>query len=665
MIVDALFEALGNLLTLHHFMYLMVGVLVGLVVGVLPGLGGIVGMSLLLPFVYGMDPTSALAMLIGMLPVLAISDTFASVLMGIPGSSASQATILDGFPLAKKGQAARALSAAFTASLFGGLFGALVLTICVLIARPLILSFGAAELFMLTLFGLSMVGVLSGQSLAKGVAACAAGLALGAVGAAPATGEYRMDFDTLYLMDGVPLVVVGLALFAVPEIGDLLRKNSTIADKASSLGSGWLQGIRDSWIYRWLTLRCAGLGAILGMIPGLGGSVVDWIAYGHVVQTSKDRSQFGKGDIRGVIAPESTTSAKEGGGLVPTLLFGIPGSGSMAILLAGMVLIGLQPGPSMVSENLNITYTIVWSLAIANVVGTVLCIVLAPGIARITTIRYALIAPFMLLIISFAAFQPSRSFMDLLALLVLGVFGMLLRRFGWPRPAFLIGFVLATQGERYLYQAVQFSGWSFFGRPIVIAIALIIIVSVWLGARSNKAGGGQIQTEGGGKIADTTQMWPQIAFTCLILALFLFTGYESLDLSFLAKVFPAGIAIVGLGAALWVLWPQLRGTRESPEVFDGEDERKVGDDGPVGPLKYIAWLAGFVGLIGLVGYFLAVVGFFLVFLRLVAKANWLTTLLLTAAAGSLILVLASALNMVMPEGLLQQHFYQYLFWPLR
>ncbi|MHB2266501.1 tripartite tricarboxylate transporter permease [Aliihoeflea sp. PC F10.4] len=665
MIVEALTQALGNVLTLNHFMYLMIGVLVGLVVGVLPGLGGIVGMSLLLPFVYGMEPTAALAMLVGILPVLATSDTFASVLMGIPGSSASQATILDGFPLAKKGQAARALSAAFTASLVGGLFGALVLTVCVLIARPLILSFGAAELFMLTLFGLSMVGVLSGQSLAKGVAACAAGLALGSVGAAPATGEYRMDFDTLYLMDGVPLVVVGLALFAIPEIGDLLRKNSTIAEKTSSLGSGWLQGIKDSWMYRWLTLRCAGLGAILGMIPGLGGSVVDWIAYGHVVQTSKDRSQFGKGDIRGVIAPESTTSAKEGGGLVPTLLFGIPGSGSMAILLAGMILIGLQPGPSMVSDNLDITYTIVWSLAIANVVGTILCIVLAPGIARITTVRYALIAPFMLLIISFAAFQPSRSLMDLVALLVLGVFGIFLRRFGWPRPAFLIGFVLATQGERYLYQAVQFSGWSFFGRPIVIAIALIIILSVWLGARSNKAGGGQIQTEGGGKIADTTQMWPQIAFTGLILALFLFTGYESLDLSFLAKVFPAGIAIFGLAAALWVLWPQLRGNRASPEVFDGEDERKVGDDGPVGPLKYVAWLAGFVGLISLVGYFLAVIAFFVIFLKVVAKANWLTTILLTAAAAGLIMVLVSALNMQMPEGLLQQYYWQHLVWPLR
>lgn len=669
MVVEALFEALANVLTLQHFTYLMIGILVGLVVGVLPGLGGIVGMSLLLPFVYGMDPTSALAMLIGMLPVLAISDTFASVLMGIPGSSASQATILDGFPMSKKGEAARALSAAFSASLIGGLFGAFVLTVCVLIARPLILSFGAAELFMLTLFGLSMVGVLSGQSLAKGIAACAAGLALGSVGAAPATGEYRMDFDTLYLMNGVPLVVVGLALFAVPEIGDLLRRNATISEKTetggSSLGKGWVQGVKDTWIYRWLTLRCAGLGAILGMIPGLGGSVVDWIAYGHVVQTSKDRSQFGKGDVRGVIAPESTTSAKEGGGLVPTLLFGIPGSGSMAIFLAGMVLIGLQPGPAMVGQNLGMTYTIVWSLAIANLIGTVLCIVLAPGIARITTIRFALIAPFMVMIISFAAFQPSRSLYDLVALLVLGVVGILLRRFGWPRPAFLIGFVLATQGERYLYQAVQFSGWSFFTRPIVIVIMLIIVLSVWLGARSNKAEGASIQTEGAGQISAATKIWPQLAFTGVVMALFLFTIYDTYDLSFLGKIFPIGIATVGLAAVLFVLWPQIRGNRESREVFDGEEKRRAEDDGPVGPLKYIAILAGFVGLISLVGYFLALVLFFILFLHFVAKTRGWVTLILTAVAGVVLLTLASALNMVLPQGLLQEHLYDYLVWPLR
>ncbi|MCG8593196.1 MAG: tripartite tricarboxylate transporter permease, partial [Kiloniellales bacterium] len=214
--LEALLIALGNLLTLEYAQFLALGVLLGLAVGIFPGLGGIVGLSLCLPFLWGMDPTSALALLIGLVAVIPTSDTFTSVLMGIPGSSASQATVLDGFPLAKKGEAARALGAAFAASLFGGLFGAVILTGFVLIARPIILAFGSAELFMLTVLGLSMVGVLAGRSLWKGLAACGLGLLLGMQGGAPATGEWRLTFGSNYLTDGIPLVVLALGIFAVP-----------------------------------------------------------------------------------------------------------------------------------------------------------------------------------------------------------------------------------------------------------------------------------------------------------------------------------------------------------------------------------------------------------------------------------------------------------------
>ena len=495
-LLDTFISALADLLTVSHMISLVIGVLLGLVVGVLPGLGGIVGLSLLLPFLYGMDPSSALAMMIGVLAVVPTSDTFASILMGIPGSTASQATVLDGFPLSKKGEGARALAAAFSASMFGGVFGALVLTAFVIIARPIILSFGTAELFALTIFGLSMVGVLSGANLTKGVATAALGLVFGMIGAAPATGEYRMEFDLLYLVDGIPLVIVALGLFAVPEIVDLLRGQSSIAKGKAVLGKGWLQGVKDTWAYKWLVLRCSGIGTIVGAVPGLGGAVVDWIAYGHVVQTSRDKSQFGKGDIRGVIAPESANNACAGGTLIPALLFGIPGSGATAVFLSALILIGVQPGPSMAdpARDLHLTYTVVWSLALASIVGTALCIVLAPWIARLTTIRYVLIAPFMIMVISFSAFQASRSLYDMVALLVMGVIGIFLRRFGWPRPAFLIGFALATEAERYLYQAVQFQGWGFAGRPLVLTIIAITVISVWFGIRRRPGDGGECRT---------------------------------------------------------------------------------------------------------------------------------------------------------------------------
>jgi len=246
-------------------------------------------------------------------------------------------------------------------------------------------------------------------------------------------------YDIPYLTDGIKLVIVGLGIFAVPEIVSLLRQDKSIA-KDSTLGLGWTEGLKDWWRNIWLSVRCSVIGVIVGVIPGLGGSVVDWIAYGHAVQSTKDKSQFGSGEIRGVIGPESSNNAKEGGGLVPTLIFGIPGSASMAVFIGGLALLGFEAGPQLIQFNLELTYTIVWSLALANVIGAGLCIALSGGIARLTTIQFTLLAPFLLMMISFAAFQSRQSLGDLVALFAVSLIGIFLRRFDWSRPAFLIGF---------------------------------------------------------------------------------------------------------------------------------------------------------------------------------------------------------------------------------
>jgi TctA family transporter len=652
--MDIIFGALFDLLTVERMMFMMLGVSVGLVIGVLPGLGGIAGLSLLLPFIYGMDATSALAMLIGLIAVIPTSDTFSSILMGIPGSSASQATVLDGFPMARQGQGARALSAAFFASMIGGFFGAVVLTVSVMAARPIILLFGSAELFMLTLFGLSTVAALSGGNMAKGVASACLGLAFGMIGAAPATGEYRMDFDTLYLSDGLPLVIVGLGIFALPELFNLLRSGGAIAEH-NPMGTGWLQGMKDVLKNPWLVIRCSGIGALIGAIPGIGGSVVDWIAYSHAMQTTKDTSKFGKGEIRGIIAPESANNATQGGALLPTLLFGIPGSGSMAIFLAGMILIGLQPGPAMADRDLGVTYTIIWSLAIANFVGTLLCILLAPGIAKLTTIRYPLIAPFMIMVISFAAFQATRSTYDLIALFAVGILGLFLRRFGWSRPAFLIGFVLALGAERYLYQAVQFSGWGFLTRPVALVILALTLLSLWAGLRRSQA----VNTEGSADESRAASMVPQIVFTALMLVFFAWVMVEGLKNSYLAALMPVAVAAIGGAAVLLVLVVQARGaTGAGTANFD--QEAKTTD---AGPWTFVGWALGFLGLTMLIGFFAALALFFLGFLRVVARCGWVQTLVLTAAACAFILVMASSLNLIFPGGLLQEH--MDLPWPLR
>jgi len=664
-VIETLLSALGSLLAVEHLFFMLIGVSVGLIIGVIPGLGGIAGLSLLIPFLYGMDEISALAMLIGLVAVIPTSDTFSSVLMGIPGSSASQATVLDGFPLARNGQAARALSAAFISSMFGGVFGAIVLTGFVVIARPLILSFGSAELFMLALFGLSMVAVLAGKSLAKGLAACCVGLIIGSIGGAPATGEFRMIFGSDYLYDGIPLVIVGLGFFAIPEIADLLRRNAAIA-QGNALGAGWFQGLRDWWANVWLSIRCSGFGCIIGAIPGLGGSVVDWIAYGHAVQTVKKDPQFGKGDIRGVIAPESANNAMQGGALLPTMLFGIPGSGAMAVFLGGMVLLGIEPGPSMVGTDLNITYSIIWSLALANIFGAGICLLLALPISKLTQIPFQKLAPFMIVLICFAAFQATRSLADLVALVGLGVLGVLMKRFGWPRPALLIGYVLAPQAETYFYQALQFNGWAFLGRPGVIALGLMTLASVWFGLRnrvdeSAPTAGSDQQIH---KLTDKASRLPQLAFGAGITAIFLLAAEDSLNHGFLAQVFPLSVALIGLVMSA-ILLPQLWFSKAGHHAHcDNElTGDHVGQDGMGNLWGGLAWITGLVAMTALVGFYLALLVFFPVFLRVRAQTGWLATVIMTAAAAGFVLLLAWALSLNFPSGVLQD--FADLPWPLR
>ena len=555
--------------------------------------------------------------------------------------------------------------------MFGGVFGAIVLTGAVVIARPLILSFGSAELFMLALFGLSMIGVLSGNSMAKGIAACALGLGLGSLGMAPAHGTERFTFDSLYLMSGIPLIVVALGTFALPEIVDLLRADSSIASDGK-LGSGWGQGVRDVIKNRWLALRCAGMGALIGIIPGLGGSVVDWLAYGHAVQTTKDRENFGKGDIRGVIAPESANNACAGGALVPTLLFGIPGSGSMAIFLAAMILIGVQPGPGMAdpARDLNLTYVVIWTLALANVVGAGFCLLVAPGIARLTTIDFKVFAPFMIVVISFGALQATRSIGDMVALLIIGVVGIFLKRFGWSRPAFLIGFVLAPQVETYLYQAVQFNGWAFLMKPMVLGILAITALSVWFGIRKGPTDANELAMDTEGATAghmehhaNVRNVLPQAVFTSAVVLAFGYILWASRDLPFLDQVFPIMIGAIGLLSALFVLTLQWRvhashGLFASSANFDGDAGSTDN-----GQWKFVGWLMGFGVLIWLLGFVLALTLFFVAFLKVVARSGWLRTVILTALALGILLFITGIFNMQLPRGLLQEQV-QTLPWPI-
>ncbi|MFX1554607.1 MAG: tripartite tricarboxylate transporter permease [Promethearchaeota archaeon] len=473
-------EALLILLNPFHLGMLTIGVLVGIVVGILPGLGGVVGMAILIPFVWDMEPHAALALFMGVTAVLRTVDTIPAVLFAVPGTAGSQATIMDGYPMARRGEAGRALGAGFTASMIGGVFGAAALSVSLPIARPLILLLGSPELFMFTLLGISMVGVLSGRRPLKGIIAGLFGVLLATVGGAPAGYGFRYTFDSPYLFEGFPLVVVAIGLFALPEITDLVIKGTTISD-VPSLGKGLFQGVKDAFNNMSIIIRCSALGTYIGLLPGLGAAPANWIAYGHVIQTCRNRKTFGKGDVRGVIGPESANDASQGGSLIPTILFGIPGSAAMAVFLFALLILGIEPGPSMVTKHLSLAFTMVWTLALGNIIASGICLALTRPIARITTIRIHYWVPFVVMVVILGAFQCTRHWGDLIALLGFGLLGWFMKRTRWPRPPLLIGFVLSIIAEKYLWISVLRYGADWLGRPVVIIIGLFTVFSIYMG----------------------------------------------------------------------------------------------------------------------------------------------------------------------------------------
>ena len=643
---DVIVETLLRLLSGWHLVYLLIGVYVGLVMGVLPALGGTAGMAVLLPFVFGLDAELALPMMIGMMAVTPTADTFPSVLMGIPGSNSSQSTVLDGFPMSKRGEGARALSAAFSSSLIGGIVGAAFLTVAIFFALPFLLMIGFGEQLMLILLALTMVGTLTGASPLKGLATCGIGLLVGTVGTAPTTGSQRMTFDLSYMIDGVPLVIVGLGLFALPEIVDLVRRQAKISETGTSLGSGWIQGVKDTFIHWGIVVRCSLIGVVIGALPGIDGSVINWVSYSHVVQTSKDKSRFGKGDVRGVLGPESANNAQDGGALIPTLLFGIPGSGSMALLLAGFILVGIEPGVEMITTNIDLTYTIIWSLALGSIFGAGTCVFLAKPIAKLTVVPAAIIAPFMFILIFFSAFQATRDWGDLAILIILGILGIYMRRFGWSRPAFMIGFVLSGQLENGLYRVTQVYGFSFLERPVVIVLVVMLAVAIYAAFRFKPKA--EPLLDAPAHSADNRL--PQLIFVGVLILIVAYALVQSFSWNFATSLMPRSVAFVTLLLLLPLAAAMVRTGKSAPFFYDSEREAFSGQVEYRTNEYYIALLAATMVGAWLFGFVVATTAFLYFFLWNKAKLKHWQCALGAACLVVSLLMISSLLGLRFPSS---------------
>ena len=478
---DAVWAGFAGATGWPAFGLMLMTIPIGLVIGMIPGLGGNLGLALLIPFTFGMDPTSGFAFLLGMHAVVHTGGSIPAILVDTPGTGPNAATCIEGFPMAQKGEAGRALGAALTSSMVGGVLGAIFMAMVIPIVRPMVLAFGPPEFFMLAMMGVAFISLMSGNSILKGLMAGGMGFIISFVGMDPQTGVVRFSFGVLNLMDGINIVTVVVGLFAVAEVIDMgLKKGGIAHGKSPNLkGSGVMQGVKDCFTNWWLLLRCSLIGQMIAMIPGLGGDAAAFICYGHALQTTKRKNEFGKGCVEGVIATDAAHNSKEGGGLIPTLAFGVPGSSGMAILLGAFLVLGVSPGKEMFSDHLDLVFSMVWVLVFANIIAVAICLPLAGSMAKITFLRTSVMIPFILSFGLLGSYLTTSRISDILITVLFGVIGYGMKKFDYARGPLILGIVLGKIAENALHVSLSLYGMSFVFRPIASVILLITLTTIF------------------------------------------------------------------------------------------------------------------------------------------------------------------------------------------
>jgi TctA family transporter len=495
--LEAISSGLAALMTPQAMLFMFIGVIYGLVIGILPGLGGVVAMALLLPFTYGFEKAATLALLLGAHIATIWGDSVTSILFSVPGSAKGLALCFDGYPMTKQGQATRALSASATGALMGGVIGAVFLALCIPLIRPVILALGPSEYLMMALWGLTVIATFSDGSLLKGLIASLLGVLVAFIGTDVVTATPRFTFGIEFLMDGVSFPVAMIGLFAVSEMMKLSIKGAPIVDRklVQETSTVW-QGVKDAVTHWWLVVRSSFLGLWIGVLPGVGASVAGLAAYAQAVQTSRSPERFGKGAVEGVIAPDATMGANEGGGLMPTLAFGIPGGESMALLLVAFIGLGVVPGPDMLTKHLDLVFSMVWIIVIANITVTVIGLAICPALARLPTLHANLMVPVVLSVCFVGAYATRSRIEDVVVAAIFGVLGYVMDKYRYSRANFVIGMVLAVMIERNLHISLTLYGDDFLlQRPIALAMLLFVVVTAALPfvrkwrRRSRAAGG--------------------------------------------------------------------------------------------------------------------------------------------------------------------------------
>ncbi len=490
---EAVRIALETIFTPTNLLFIVLATLLGLIAGIFPGLGGPVAMSLLIPITFQLDKNVAIMILVANLGGTAFGGSITAILLNTPGDAPNAATLLDGYPLTRQGRAGEAIGASALSSAAGALLGVALFLVTIPFIRQLAVAFHSVDIFWLALLGLATIAVVTRGSVIGDLIAGAFGLMLAFHGLNTVTGTARYTFDTDYLLSGFPLVPLIIGLFAISEMIKLMGENSSIASDVEVSG-GVLKGAKEV-VRNWsVFLRSSAIGWLVGIVPGAGGTVANFLAYLQAQHTDEDPDSFGTGNIKGVIASEAANDAKDGGAMIPTLGLGIPGSASTAVLLGAFIIHGITPGPLLFRENLQIVFIVIFALVIANLLTSTVGLISAKYLVRITSVSVTVIAPIVIVVAMYGAFVVRGQMLDVALTAGFGLIGLMMVKFDLSRVALIIALVLGPIAEDNFHRALQISSGDvgvLYARPLslilISLIVLMLLLPVYRSVRSSGA----------------------------------------------------------------------------------------------------------------------------------------------------------------------------------
>lgn len=486
-----LLQGFETALTWSNLLYCFIGVMLGMVIGVLPGLGPVSGTALLIPLTFGMEPVSAIIMLSGIFYGAMYGGTITSVLVNVPGEAASVITCIDGYEMTKQGRAGTALGVAAIGSFIGGIVAVVALTFVGPVLSGVAIKFGPPEFFAIMLLGMTMIVALMGKSLVRGLIAAFIGLLLAMVGQDMISGDQRFTFGSLQLLDGIDFTIMAMGLFGISEIL-LYAENPTKIKKTEKIKG--LFPNRKEWGPTFKSIgRGTGIGMILGLIPGANSIIASTFSYIVEKKAAKDPSRFGKGAIEGVAGPETANNAHIGAALIPLFSLGLPSSPTMAIILGAFIMHGLTPGPALFTQSPDFVWGLIASMFIGNILLLILNVPLVGVWAKIALIPYKLLFPIILIVILVGTYSLNHSLWDVGLMLVFGIIGYVLKKLDIPMAAIIVTFILGSQLETSLLQSLSISSEGFlifFKNPISAVIMSIVIIvlafSVYSGVKNKR-----------------------------------------------------------------------------------------------------------------------------------------------------------------------------------